>query len=192
MRCFIALDLPRGIINEIKRIQQLIKKKKLFDGKLTESENLHLTLKFLGEISEDKVEKVKEGLRKIKFENFEAELGEIGAFPMKYKKKVRGKDKKYKNYIRVIWVKLGGKGVFELQKQVDEILKDLFKPEVRFMSHITIARVKRVYDKTGFLEYLNKLKIPKLRFKVKKFYLKKSELFESGPIYEDVEEYVLE
>jgi 2'-5' RNA ligase len=34
MRCFIALDLPREVINSIKEIQKLIKKKKLFDGKI--------------------------------------------------------------------------------------------------------------------------------------------------------------
>ena len=58
MRCFIALDLPREAIKRIEEIQELIKKKNLFAGKFTESDNLHLTLKFLGEISEEQIREI--------------------------------------------------------------------------------------------------------------------------------------
>jgi 2'-5' RNA ligase len=50
IRSFIAIELPREAINYIKQLQGLIKKQNLFTGKFTEPENLHLTLKFLGEI----------------------------------------------------------------------------------------------------------------------------------------------
>lgn len=177
-RCFIALDLPRNVINEIRKIQKLIKDKKLFDGKIVDSEDLHLTLKFLGEIDEKKINEVKEKLEEIKFDDFEVKLGKIGVFPSKYN-----------SYIKVIWIELRGKFLFELQKEIDESLSDLFEKERRFMGHITIARVKRVYDRNGFLEYLSKLKIPEMKFNVESFFLKKSELFDSGPIYEDIREY---
>lgn len=177
-RCFISLDLPENVIDEIKRIQKLIKEKKLFDGKITESENLHLTLKFLGEIDEDVLEKVNERLNELIFKGFEARLGKIGVFS--------------KKRIRIIWIELLGQGVFELQKKIDEALEGLFEKEYRFMSHITIARVKRVYDEKGFLEYLNGLKGKKIQFKVNEFYLKKSELFENGPVYEEILEYNLD
>jgi len=179
-RCFVALDLPRDVIREISKTQKLIKEKKLFDGKLVDSENLHLTLKFLGEISKEEIAEVKKRLREIKFKSFEVGLGNVGVF-----------SSKYNSYIRVIWIKLNGKRTFELQKIIDEKLSDLFEPERRFMSHITIARVKRVYDKKGFLEYLKKLKVPKMKFKIDKFFLKKSELFDAGPVYEDIEIYRL-
>jgi len=171
-RCFISLDLPRGAIREIEKIQKQIKSKKLFDGKITEGENLHLTLKFLGELSSGEIEEIKKRLQEIKFEKFEAKLGKIGVFS--------------KKFIRIIWIELLGKGVFELQKQIDEKLADLFDKESRFISHITIARVKRVYDKKGFLEYLESIRIPELGFNVDEFHLKKSELFETGPIYDDI------
>ena len=176
-RCFIALDLPCNVINEIANVQERIKKKKLFDGNLVENDNLHLTLKFLGEIDSGKIEEVEEKLKDIKFSDFEVRLGEIGVFSEKF--------------VRIVWIKLDGKGVFELQKKIDEKLKDLFEPEKRFMSHITLARVKRVYDKNGFLEYLNKINVPKMSFNIDKFYLKKSELSETGSIYEDLEIYDL-
>ncbi len=172
-RCFIALDLSRQAINYIKEVQKILKKQKLFDGKLVEPENLHLTLKFLREIDDNKIEEVKKRLREIKFNDFEAELSGIGVF-----------SSQYKNYIRVVWIKLNN--CFELQKKIDESLEDLFSVENRFMSHITIVRVKRVYDKKSFLDYIKDMRIKKIKFKVDKFFLKKSELFESGPVYEDL------
>jgi RNA 2',3'-cyclic 3'-phosphodiesterase len=174
-RCFIAIDLPKGAVEEIIRVQKLIKKKKLFDGKIIEEENLHLTLKFLGEIDGERAEDIRKRLKNIKFNEFECRLGDIGVFS--------------KRFVKIIWIKLNGKGVFDLQKEIDKKLRDIFPEEQRFMSHITIARVKRVYDKKGFLEYIDKTKIPKLKFVIDRFYLKKSNLFESGPVYEDLEEY---
>jgi RNA 2',3'-cyclic 3'-phosphodiesterase len=173
LRSFIAIELPREAINYIKQLQELIRKQSLFTGKFTEPENLHLTLKFLGEIDKETLEKIKERLREVKYLEFEASLGEAGAFS--------------KSFIKIVWLKLHGK-VFELQKEVDEKLKGLFEPENRFMSHITIARVKKVGDKSALLDYLGGMKIKKITFKVDRIYLKKSTLKPEGPVYEDLEE----
>jgi len=179
-RCFIALDLPREAINYIGELQKQIEKKNLFTGKFTETENLHLTLKFLGEIEEEKVEEVKKRLREIKIQSFEARLGEVGVF-----------SSKYSSYVRVIWLKLDGKGVFGLQKLIEEKLKGIFQPEERFMSHITIARVKHVANRKEIIDYIKNLKTKDIKFKVDKFFLKKSTLEAAGPVYEDIEEYGL-
>lgn len=178
MRAFIAIDLPKEAINHIKDIQKLIEKKNIFLGKFTESENIHLTLKFFGEITEEQVEEVKKRLKEISFDEFEAGLDEIGVFS--------------KKFIKIIWIKLGGKGIFSLQKEIDKKLEDLFKSEERFMSHITIARVKNVPDRKRFLDYIKNIKLKKIKFKVEKFFLKKSELKPEGPVYEDIGEYMLE
>ena len=175
MRTFIALELSKEAIDEIKRIQELIRKKILFIGKFTEPENLHLTLKFLGEIDEKKVGEVKKRLREIDFGNFEAELADIGVFS--------------KKFIKIVWIKLNGKKVFDLQREIDDKLKDLFEPEQRFMSHITIARVKNVKDRKELIEYLKNMKGRRVKFNVDGFFLKKSELFPEGPVYEVIENY---
>lgn len=80
----------------------------------------------------------------------------------------------------------------ELQKAVDEKLFDLFEKEKRFMSHLTIARVKSIKAKREFLEELEKISFPKMRFMIEKFKLKKSTLSRKGPVYEDLEIYPLE
>jgi len=117
IRCFIALELPREAINYIEELQGLLKKKNLFYGKFTEAENLHLTLKFLGEISDEKAEEVKKKLAEIKFKEFEASLGEIGTFINKYNS--------------ILWIKLNGKdlGVLWTAPWQIEITTDLKKKD---------------------------------------------------------------
>lgn len=177
MRTFIALDLPKEIVKGIQGIQKILRKQNLFTGKFTESENLHLTLKFLGEVEEDKINLVKEKLSEIKMGRFYCEIGEVGVFT--------------KSFVKIIWIKLNGQGIFNLQKEIDEKLKDLFNVEERFMSHLTIARVKHVSSKKDLLEYLKSIKPKKSRFFCDKFYLKKSELKPEGPVYENLDEYPL-
>ena len=172
MRCFISINMSKKITKEIEIIQQ---KLPAFFGKKTELENLHLTLKFLGEINEDKIEEVKDKLKEIKFKNFYTEIKYIGFFD----------NQKY----GIIWLHLSN--CAELQKQIDNKLKDLFELGRRFMSHLTIARVKSVRDKRKFLEELRKINIPKIKFNVDKFCLMKSELKKEGPKYEIIEEYKL-
>ena len=170
MRCFISINILKEVTCEIEKIQQRLP---AFQGKKTELENLHLTLKFLGEISEDKIEEAKKKLREIKFEKFESGINEIGVFSEKF--------------IRIIWLHLSGCN--ELQKIIDDKLKNLFEPEKRFMSHLTIARVKSIKDKRKFLDDLKKVEISKIKFNVDKFQLMKSELSSKGPRYDIIEEY---
>lgn len=197
MRTFIALDLPREAINEIKGIQKILKNKTLFTGKFTEPENLHLTLKFLGEVDENKIEEIKKRLKEIRLDGFYIEVGEVGVFTKHFPEK-QGfsgpqnlKIKKRFLGIKIVWIKLNGRGIFQLQKEIDEKLADLFEEEERFMSHLTIARVKYVSDKKSFLEYLKSIKPKKIKFYCNKFYLKKSELKPEGPEYSDIKEYFL-
>lgn len=203
-RCFIALELSRETREYIEETQELVKKKNLFAGKFTEPENLHLTLKFLGEVGENKIEEIKNKLSEIKFNEFEASLGEVGVF--------------INTFNSILWIKLNGKEIWDLQKIIDEKLKDLFPKEERFMSHITIARIKKmpkafsvsqnlhenckmstsdfkmkkIHGKTEFLEYVKNIKVKKVKFTVRDFVLKKSELKEEGPVYTDMGKYSLE
>jgi 2'-5' RNA ligase len=172
IRTFISIPMPEEVKKEVLKIQKQLPK---FEGKLTEEANLHLTLKFLGEIDEKKLEEVKEALSKIKFKRFESQFFNLGVFD--------------KNQIRIVWIYL--KDCKQLQEIVDNSLKSLFKPEVKVMCHLTIARVKSVNNKNMFLGELNKIRIPKSNFIVDKFYLMKSDLAETGPSYEVIKEYKL-
>jgi 2'-5' RNA ligase len=174
-RAFIAIEFPNDVVKEIIRVQEEVLKVK-FKGKLAEPENLHLTLKFLGEIDSGKLEEVKRILKDIQFNKMELKLGGIGVF------NIRGNP-------RIVWIKVNGEGIWELQKQIDEKLRDLFKMEERFMGHLTLARVKYVDDLKNFNERIKKIGVEEVKFEVKEFKLKKSVLQALGPVYTDLEIY---
>jgi 2'-5' RNA ligase len=173
IRVFIGFFLPNEIKKEVLEIQRKIP---LFKGKLVEEENLHLTLKFLGEISEEELKEVKDLLKKIHFRKIECALDSLGFFS--------------ETLVRIIWIHL--KNSEDLQREVDEALKDLFKTEDRFMSHLTIARIKSIKDKKEFINKLNELIFDKTNFFVEEICLIKSELKEKGPEYEILEKYSLD
>ncbi len=172
MRCFISVDIPDKIKREIQNVQEHLPE---LSGKKIEYANLHLTLKFLGEVDESLISEIKERLSEVKLKKFETEIDSIGLFS--------------EEFIRIIWLHLAN--CEELQKQIDEGLKNLFKPEKRFMSHLTIVRVKSINDKEFFLKELKEIKHSKVNFLVDKFNLKKSVLTTKGPIYETLGEYNL-
>jgi RNA 2',3'-cyclic 3'-phosphodiesterase len=177
MRTFIAIDIPEKIKKEIVEIQNSLPG---FKGKKTEYENLHLTLKFLGEVDERTIEKMKKKLEGIKFLKFKTEIKHLGFFDNR---------KSYKKQL-IIWLHMTN--CEELQKKVDEALSDLFEKEKRFMSHLTIARVKQIRNEQRFFNDLLKINIPEMKFYVKEFKLKKSKLGRPGPVYEDIAVYELE
>ena len=172
MRCFIGIDLSIVAIKEIQKIQKKLEPN--FTGRLTASENLHLTLKFLGEIEEDAIKDVKKRLSFITHPSFELTLKDIGVFSQKF--------------IKIICVKVSD---VPLQPLVNNCLSDIFEPENRFMGHITIARVKNLADKKLFLQLINATKVNEVSFMVKDFYLKESILTPDGPIYKDTDRYKL-
>ena len=172
MRCLIGIDLSVETTKEIERLQRIIKPH--FVGKITSSENLHLTLKFLGEIEDATLDEVKKKLSSIEHQSFELTLNELGVFS--------------KKFIKMVWVEVS---TVSLQPLVDNCLKDIFEPEHRFMGHITIARVKKIEDKQSFLKLINATTINKIIFTVREFYLKESILTNEGPIYKVIDKYCL-
>ena len=173
MRCFISINFPDAFKEEIKKIQNILPD---FIKNKTNPENLHLTLKFLGEISNEKFKLISEKLKEINFKRFFLNSGEIGLFD--------------NNDKGVVWISL--KNSEELQKKIDDSLKEIFPTEKRFMSHLTIARTKEIKDKKEFLEFLKTIKLNSFKFEVKEFYLMESKLTTQGSIYKIVEKYALD
>ena len=164
MRCFIAIDVPEDISDKLKELQ---KKFENLDS-ITFPKIFHLTLKFLGEISEEQVEDVKNSLRRVKFKPFDLELTEIGSFP---------DDKR----INVLWVGVeSADNVIGLQQEIEQNLNG-FSKDLRFHPHVTIGRVKFVKDKEGIRRLL-KSKVEG-KFRAENFKLIKSELMPEGPRY---------
>ncbi|MFQ5975398.1 MAG: RNA 2',3'-cyclic phosphodiesterase [Candidatus Hydrothermarchaeales archaeon] len=177
MRSFIAIEMQDKRIGEIQ--DQL--RRANADIKFVEPENLHFTLKFLGEIREDLVDKIhkimEESFKGI--EGFEVNLKRVGVFP-------------HLRHIRVVWVGMEDNKelLIKMQKKLDEnILKLGFKREKRFEPHLTIGRVKSARNKDKLAEIIssmNDIEVGKIT--VDKVLLKKSILTPKGPIYTTLRE----
>jgi 2'-5' RNA ligase len=175
MRCFLAIELPEEIKKELVKVQEEFGS--LINAKFVEKENLHLTLKFFPDVDAKDFNDVKKSLKEIKFEKFSSNLGKIGFFP----------DEKF---IRVLWVSLESEKFKELYQEINSKLIN-FNEEDRFESHVTLARIKEIKDKSTFLEKIKEIEIKPIEFTVNSFVLKKSTLTEKGPIYEDIEKFEL-
>ena len=177
MRLFIGIFLTEDLKKEVIQIQSKLKKLDLFNGKFAESENLHLTLKFLGEVDKDKVKDITKSLSEIKGSSFNSKLDQLGIFTPANPK--------------ILWIHIGG--AEELQKSIDEKMKEMgFKEEEKFMSHLTIARIKQM-NKTlvkKLFEEMRKITMNN-EFKVEKFALIESILTSQGPEYKIVKEFKL-
>jgi len=168
LRYFIAIDLPRNIVDELVCIQQELKRSNLFSGKFVEPANLHLTLCFLGYLDVEALERVKNILRTIQFEPFIMSLGTLGLFVPECP--------------RIIWIDLQSKGVVTLQKLIDQKISTVIGSELKpFVSHVTLARIKQVFNQQKLLQKLEKITVKPLVFTVNQFILKRSELTRKGP-----------
>lgn len=173
MRLFIAIDLSDKCKKYLSTI--ILKLKKNYPDLLFVSEEkLHLTLKFLGEVPDDKLQTIIKKLSSVKFKQISASITEFGVFPDE-------------NYFRVLWIGLQPeKPFYDLQKQVDNILQDLFEKDAHFQPHITIARIKFVKDKKSFIDFVKKIKLEPIKFDVTEFKLVKSVLQKGGSKYDVV------
>lgn len=177
LRAFIAVELPEKFVHEIERIESMLNTPGI---KLVEPAQVHITLKFLGNISEDNLEPIASALSQVNCKPFEARIKGVGVFPKPA-------------YIRVIW--LGAEGNFEaLHSEVERVLMPFkFEKDDRFSAHATLARVKALKEKAALLEKIKKLEDIDLdTMNVEYISLKKSTLTPKGPIYETLREIKLQ
>ncbi len=160
-------------------IRNLIKYLSKFNStKTVEPENLHLNLKFLGEVKERELEKAKKAIKKLRgFGEFKAELSGTGAFPNK-------------EYIKVIWigVKTKEQEINKLARKTEKIYidKEFQKRDKEYKPHITVARVKTKPDKK-IREVFDKYDKTYKEIKIDEVELIESELTKKGPIYKTIE-----
>jgi len=167
MRLFVAITVP----DKVKEHFLFLQKKIDSDSKINFVKDFHLTLKFLGEVADERVDDIKKQLESVEFDRFTAELAGTGVFPTE-------------EMIRVLWVGVEpADKIIELQKKVDNAIKD-FEKDVRFQPHITLGRVKFLKDKKVFLEKFNALHVDPIEFPVQSIQLIKSTLTKQGPVYE--------
>lgn len=186
MRAFIALEISEDIRNALEQIESHLKYAGA-DVKWVRPGLIHLTLKFLGEIADKKIEDVESALdgaaRSAK--PFEMTLKDIGAFP--------GIERP-----RVIWVGLdkGAAEAAELARRIENSLSDIGFPKAEkpFSPHLTIGRVRSPLNADKLIEkILSASSVADLRStdssrKVTSVILFQSTLTPQGPVYTKLHE----
>jgi 2'-5' RNA ligase len=176
MRTFIAVDLPEEFHSKLAHIQAR------FDGfkfKFVDPALVHITMKFLGEVPEEKIGDISKALDGITCAPFEIFVHSLGVFPKP-------------KFAKVIWI--GCEGNFEeLHRLIETSLSSFgFNQDPHdFTAHATLARVKYLpkKKKDDFLHLLEELKDIELgTMQVNTIRLKKSTLTPEGPVYETLHE----
>ncbi len=138
IRAFIAIPLPREVIDQARELQQQLRQEGL-RMRWVRPAAIHLTLKFLGDIGPNRVGDIEKALEATASSTDPLPLAAkgIGVFPTLKK-------------VRVLWMGIAGETplLLECHQNLDAQLAEIgFKPEKRrFNAHLTLARARGRLD----------------------------------------------
>ncbi len=180
IRSFIAVDIDdQRVLDSLRDLQRALGETGA-EVKLVEVDNLHVTIRFLGDVSQGSVDKICGIMDEIKFQSFDVELREVGVFPSMTR-------------VNVVWVGIerGNLELLRIFNQLEQKLEGIgFKPDGRgFSPHITVARVRSGRKIKDLADAVSNMKNMGFGvFNVNSVKLKKSDLTPKGPIYSTLHE----
>lgn len=176
VRTFVAVLIAENLKESISRVQERIKKFAP-DVKWVSPENLHVTLKFLGGVSVDRIEQVCSTVEEAagSVQPFELSLSRLGAFPSP-------------RNARVVWVGIedGRDELISLARRLDDgLARQGFERESRpFAAHVTVGRTRQGPRPVGLAEGLQEAPSEDLgRQTVDSVVVMRSDLMPEGPVY---------
>lgn len=174
-RLFVSVDLD-GLADAVREAQTPFR----VDGlNLTDPEQAHVTLKFLGDVEESRLETIEDGLSHavaaVDVGSFEAQFAGYGVFPSL-------------DYISVVWlgVAAGGEQLTRLHEAVEQEMIELgFDPEDHeFTPHVTLARMNHAANKER-VQHAVQDRDPEVgTLRVEEVRLTESTLTPDGPVYD--------
>ncbi len=175
IRTFIAVELTGSMREQISLLEQLLRKEGA-KVKWVKPENLHLTLKFLGNIQapciDDVVEATQEAVQGIK--PFILSFSGLGVFPNLKR-------------ARVIWIgiKEGADSLGRIQRELEERLfqRGFAREERDFSPHLTIGRVKSQRGIGGLVLKLEKTEFKSEKIRVEQVVVMRSDLRPTGAVH---------
>jgi len=181
IRSFLAFDIESDtVLNRLATAQNLIVQTGA-DLKLVEPQNIHITVRFLGNITLAMAEKIFDEMKKLQFTPFTVQIKGLGAFPNPH-------------YSRVIWagITTGADQLESVYSQLEPRLRGLgFTPDSKgFSPHLTIARVRSGRNKQQLAKFI--IENANYEFgtvNAKCLRLKKSDLTPRGPVYSTLKEF---
>ncbi len=178
IRVFIAVEInDPSVLDRLSKTRDLLLESKA-DLKPVATENMHITLRFIGEVPIQLVNSICNDLSKIVFKPFIIRVKGVGVFPSITRP-------------RVIWAGVD-KGVEELARLHDIVEKIMRKHHIspqkeKFIPHITLARVKSRRNIPRLIKIIESIADTDFgEVKINRIVLKRSILTSSGPIYSDI------
>ncbi|MBS7649312.1 RNA 2',3'-cyclic phosphodiesterase [Candidatus Bathyarchaeota archaeon] len=180
VRSFIAFDIDdSNVIKNLERIQSVLLETGA-DLKLVKPENIHITVRFLGEIPSFMIDRVYGEMNKVTFSPFDIEIKGLGVFPNM-------------RHINVVWagIRKGANELRNIYYQLEPNLQALgLKPDDKgFSPHLTIARVRTGRKRDELAKMIRDFENYDFGIvKARCLRLKKSVLTPQGPIYSNLRE----
>lgn len=167
MRSFIALSLrPEKPARDL-----VVSLSSMKGAKTVKNAEIHLTLSFLGDISEEQKDEFCRILRGIEFPAFTLRTGSVGAFPRPEK-------------ARVAFIGVNGDEVVKLQKLLMSRIPEEFREKREFVPHLTLSRFKVPADIRKVQEQYRNAAFGDYR--MEKLTLYKSDLTPAGAVYTEI------
>lgn len=176
LRLFVAIDLPESLRDSLARLQAGLPGANWIDP-----DNFHVTLRFIGEIADHRLEEIDERLAAITAPPFDLALAGVGSF-------ARGREP------ISLWMGLDrSEPLMALQRRIDRALSraGFASDEKRYTPHVTLARLRRTPepDLAVFIAAHNLFRAEP--FRVDRFTLFSSQLGSAGSIYSAEADYLL-
>ena len=176
LRLFVGLRLPEGLLDTLSMLERGIP-----GARWIESDNYHVTLRFIGEAPEDRAEDIDSALSAVRAAPFALSLAGVGHF---------GKLRK----ARSVWAGVeANEPLNRLQASVESaVVRAGFPAEARkFRPHVTLARIKGEtgHHVANFLSEHGDFRAPP--FEVRAFHLYESQLTRHGAMYRVLQSYPL-
>jgi len=180
IRSFVAFDIDdEQVLGNLSKVQGTLLGSGA-DLKIVQPQNIHITLKFLGDIPANMVDEIHEEMERVTFEPFDVEIRGLGAFP------------NLRN-MRVVWIGMhkGAERLRDVNSQLESNLRNLgFKPDPKgFSPHLTIARVRTGRNRNQPIRIIEQMAEYEFGvIKARCLRLKRSVLTPKGPIYSVLKE----
>ncbi len=167
-RLFVAIDLPEGVKAAVTAIGGTLE-----GARRTPANQLHITLRFIGEVDEHLFAAIKTALARVSVSSFPLALSGVGHFPPG-------------RHPRVLWVGMeASEQLLMLQQEVEQALIDVgIQPdERRFSPHITIARLQETPPAAVLALEERYRSFASNPFRVETFFLYSSVLTREGAVH---------
>ncbi len=176
MRYFIGIELPSQVSIELLRIQHIISEAQVCTASWVKPDNLHCTLLFLGNLTEQELRALINLLSTIRYPPFFTELEQIQVPRW--------------SSPHLIWVTLSNNGLSDLYATLCKELPD-YQETRSFTGHCTIARLKKVPNKAALKGLIESIEIALLSWEVTSFSLFSSRTEQTGAEYTLIKKYLL-